>query len=118
MHRYKDLIVWKKSIEMTLNIYELTKKFPASEKYGLVSQARRAAISIPSNIAEGSGKNSNIDFKRFLSIALGSCNELETQLLISNKLNYISESEYHKTEYEIHEVQNMLYGLQKSLLNT
>lgn len=105
-------------MKMVTHVYDLTRKFPRSEQYGLVSQIRRSAVSIPSNIAEGSGKNSNVDFNRFLSIAFGSCNELETQICISSKLNFITNKEYKSIEIEINEIQNMLYGLQKSLLNT
>jgi four helix bundle protein len=118
MHRYKELIVWRKSIEVVKQVYMLTEKFPQTEKFGLSLQIRRSAVSIPSNIAEGAGKRTNVDFKRFISIANGSCNELETQLFLSEELKYITPAEYSRINCEINEIQNMLFSLQKSLLYT
>lgn len=89
MHRFKDLDIWKKSRQFCSEIYIITNRFPEEEKFGLVSQLRRAAISIPSNIAEGSSRKSNKDFARFLQIALGSAYEIETQLLIASDLKFI-----------------------------
>ena len=86
---HKDLDVWKKSMDLVEGVYRLTKSFPDSEKYGLTNQMRRCAVSIPSNIAEGAGRNSKKEFKQFLYISLGSISELETQLIISSKLNYL-----------------------------
>lgn len=86
---HKDLKVWKESMELVVLIYAATKEFPKDELYGLTSQIRRAAISIPSNIAEGAGRNGSKEFIRFLYIALGSLSELETQLEIAIKLNYV-----------------------------
>ena len=93
MHRYKDLKFWQISRVFCKDIYLLTSKFPEDEKFGLVSQLRRASVSISSNIAEGSSRLSNKDFSRFLIIALGSCYEVETQLLLSCDLEFISENE-------------------------
>ena len=90
MHRFKELKVWKKSRAFCKHIYEITSLFPESEKFGLVNQLRRASVSIPSNIAEGASRKSNKDFSRFLEIAIGSCYEVETQLLITNDLGYIN----------------------------
>ena len=90
MHRYKELKFWQFSRMFCVEIYNLTNSFPKDEKFGLVSQLRRAAVSIPSNIAEGASRKSDKDFSRFVEIALGSCYEIETQLLISNDLNYLS----------------------------
>ncbi len=118
MHRFKELDVWKTSMELVEEIYKVTEGFPRTEQFGIVNQIRRSAVSIPSNIAEGAGKNSNNDFNRFASIATGSCNELETQLLISLGLDYISKENYYKIEMKLHKIQNMLFGLQKSLRNT
>jgi len=92
MHRYKDLKFWQLSREFCKSIYTFTAIFPEEEKFGLVSQLRRASISIPSNIAEGASRKSNKDFSRFIEIALGSCYEVETQLLISNDLNFMSDN--------------------------
>ena len=85
---HKDLNVWKESIGMDTDVYNITKNFPGEEQFGLTNQIRRAAVSVPSNIAEGAARNSNKEFKQFLYIALGSIPELETQLIISNNLNF------------------------------
>ena len=89
--RFKDLRIWQKGIEIVSDIYILTKKFPKEELYGLTSQIRRSAISIPSNIAEGFRRYHNKEYKQFLYIALGSCAELETQIAIARMLKYITE---------------------------
>ena len=86
---YKDLIVWQKAIDLATWIYSLTSRFPKEELYGIVSQMRRAAVSIPSNIAEGQSRQHKSEFIQFLSIAKGSLSELETQLIISGRLKYI-----------------------------
>ena len=90
---FKDLRIWQKGIEIVTDIYILTKKFPKDELYSLTSQIRRSAISIPSNIAEGFRRYHNKEYKQFLYIALGSCAELETQMVIAGILKYISEDE-------------------------
>ncbi len=89
--RFKDLRIWQKGIEVVTDIYTLTKKFPKEELYGLTSQIRRSAISVPSNIAEGFRRYHNKEYKQFLYIALGSCAELETQIAIARMLKYITE---------------------------
>lgn len=91
MHRFKDLEIWKKSREFCSEIYEVTCHFPDEEKFGLTNQLRRASVSVPSNIAEGCSRRSNKDFSRFLEIAIGSLYEVETQLLISNDLGFLSD---------------------------
>jgi len=88
---FKDLKIWQKGIEIVSDIYILTKKFPKEELYGLTSQIRRSAISVPSNIAEGFRRYHNKEYKQFLYIALGSCAELETQITIAKNLKYITE---------------------------
>ena len=93
MHRYKELKFWQLSRTFCKDIYIITKSFPSDEKFGLISQLRRASVSIPSNIAEGASRTSNKDFARFLRISLGSCYEIETQLLISFDLGFIQEKE-------------------------
>ncbi len=90
---YRDLEVWRLSLSLVEDIYKATATFPASENYGLSQQIRRAAVSIPSNIAEGQFRNSSKEFRQFLAIALGSSAELETQLIIANKVNYLSTEE-------------------------
>ena len=115
MNRYKDLKVWQKAIELSIDIYQITEKFPKDERFGLVSQMNRSSVSIPSNIAEGAGRNGQKDFNNFLGIALGSCFELDTQLVISNKLNYLSDQEFEESELKLEHIQNMIVKLKKSL---
>ncbi|UWY27958.1 four helix bundle protein [Flavobacterium sp. TR2] len=91
MHQFKELLIWKKSRSFCSKIYSITATFPSEEKFGIINQLRRAAVSIPSNIAEGSSRNSNKDFARFLEIAIESAYEVETQLLISSDLGFINE---------------------------
>ena len=83
MHNFRELTIWKEAMEITKATYSITKKFPASELYGLTSQINRASVSIPSNIAEGSGRNGNNEFVHFLHISIGSCFELETQMILA-----------------------------------
>lgn len=111
MHNYKEFKVWKRSIALNVFIYECTRSFPVEEKFGLVSQMRRSAISIPSNIAEGSGRRTDKDFAHFLSIAHGSICELESQLFISLELKFISKEDFEKIINELKEIQKMLYVL-------
>jgi four helix bundle protein len=93
---YRELIIWQKSIQIVTNIYKLTRNFPKKKLFGLISQMRMCTISIPSNIAEGFGRNSQGDFKRFLNIALGSTYELKTQIEISLNLEYLNIENYKK----------------------
>ncbi len=109
---HQDLDVWKLSIEFVTNIYKETQKFPKSELYGLTSQIRRAAISIPSNIAEGAARSSRKEYIQFLYIALGSVAEIETQLIIAKNLNYMSINNYLK---EIKTIKSKLINLINSL---
>ena len=90
IRNHKDLEVWKKSMDLVSNIYKITESFPNKELYGLTNQIRRAAVSIPSNIAEGAARNSKKEFIQFLYIALGSLSELETQIIIANRLEYLN----------------------------
>ncbi len=115
MKNFKNLKVWQKGIELVKNIYKSTKEFPKEELYGLTSQMRRSAISVPSNIAEGSGRGTDKDFNRFLDIALGSSYELETQIIIAFELEFISEQDFNDLSMKINEEQKMIAGLQKSL---
>lgn len=93
MHRFKDLEIWKQSRIFCKEIYTITAEFPEIEKFGLTNQLRRASVSVPSNIAEGASRKSNLEFARFLEIALGSCYEIETQLLIANDLGFLNEKD-------------------------
>ena len=121
INSYKDLIVWQKSMDLTVEVYHLAKFLPKEETYALSDQMRRSAVSIPSNIAEGQGRNSTRDFVRFLSIARGSQTELETQLLICERLGYIS-SEKLKIAIElcdeVNKMLNVLITKLKSKLTT
>ncbi len=112
---YKDLEVWQKSIDMVTMTYTITDNFPSKELYTLTSQIRRAAISIPSNIAEGRGKRSTRDFMRYINIAYGSAAELETQLIISKNLGYVSSEESEPLFQEIARICRMLNGMLSSL---
>ncbi|MEX0722118.1 MAG: four helix bundle protein [Balneolaceae bacterium] len=113
MHNYKQLDVWDMAIDLATSLYSITKNHPKEEKYGLVSQMRRAAVSISSNIAEGAGRNSDKEFRQFLNIAFGSCSELETQLIISKRLAYLSPSDFEKLSSHLTEIQKMIYTLIK-----
>lgn len=108
IYSYKDLIVWQKSVELAKKIYNLTRKFPKDELYNSVSQMRRAAISIPSNIAEGNGRSHGKEYGHFLSIAYGSALELETQLIITKDLDFAGKGEYDVVEGLLIEVLKML----------
>ena len=105
---YKDLIVWQKSMALTGDIYKITEKLPKSETYGLTDQLRRAAVSVPSNIAEGHGRKTSKDFLHFLSIANGSCMEMETQLLICVQLKMLSNEDIKDLLTDINEISRML----------
>jgi len=115
MHRYKELNVWKRSREFCSSIYSITTKFPQDEKFGLTSQLRRAAISIPSNIAEGASRSSKNDFARILEISIGSSYEIETQLLIATDLKYISKENSVELSQTIISIIKMLSKLRSSL---
>jgi four helix bundle protein len=108
---YKELIVWQKAYELTLLVYKETEKFPKSEIFGLTSQLRRATVSIASNIAEGYQRQHGGEYVQFLSIAFGSCAEVETQLLICKDLHYLSENNSHILINLLTEVDKMLYAL-------
>ncbi|AZA72929.1 four helix bundle protein [Chryseobacterium indoltheticum] len=115
MANFKELLVWQKSINFVTEIYELTNDFPKNEMYGLISQIRRASISIPSNIAEGNSRRSVADYLQFLKIARGSCAEVETQLIIAQNLKFLNEEHYLKLNQDIIEISKMLNGLINSL---
>ncbi len=106
---HKDLDVWKKSMCFVTEVYRVTQSFPKAEIYGLANQMRRAAVSVPSNIAEGAGRAARKEFLQFLHIALGSLSELETQILIAGNLNYINDCESMTKEAAI--IQKLLNGL-------
>ena len=115
-HSYQDLRVWQKSIEFVTDIYKSTQHFPKTEMYGLVTQLRRAAVSVSSNIAEGQGRTTKKDFHRFLGQARGSLLEIETQLIVSANLGYIAADERKTLMAEAAAVKAMLNGLMESLV--
>ena len=112
---HKDLIVWKKGIELVKNIYQITNMFPNSEQFGLISQMRRCAVSVPSNIAEGCGRNSDKELIHFLYIALGSSSELETQIIISVELNFLEKEKATACLNLLNEIIKMITSLIKSI---
>ncbi len=115
MNSFRELKVWQKAMDLVTDIYAITTIFPQHEQFGITSQIRRSSISIPSNIAEGFGRNSNNEFVRFLRIAIGSLFELQTQLEISKNLKFISIEEFNKMLLESTEIEKMIKALIKSL---
>ena len=118
MSDYKKLAVWQKSHQFALNVYRATTAFPKDELYGLTSQIRRSSVSIPSNIAEGSGRGGNPELIRFLRIAAGSAHEAEYQLLLAHDLGYLKDEYYKQLEIESVEIKRMLAGLIQKLETT
>jgi four helix bundle protein len=117
IHNFKELQVWQKAMDLAVFAYQLTGYFPKEEKYGLISQIQRCAVSIPSNIAEGSGRVSNKEFQHFISIAMGSSFELETQVILAFRFRYINEEQLTAFEEMVRPVQKMSFGLYNSLQN-
>ncbi len=115
MHRYKDLKVWKKAVDLSYKVYEVTKEFPSEERFGLTSQMRRSAVSIASNIAEGAGRNTDGEFIQFLGISQGSAFELETQTLIASEMNFIEKAQSTFIIDEINSISNMIFKLKQNL---
>ena len=115
MHNLKELKIWNKAIDLTVEVYKATADFPKEEKFGLTSQIRRSAVSIPSNIAEGAGRNSNKEFGYFLGVSNGSSFELQTQLIVSNRLNLISDESVQPILNQLDEIQKMTYKFQQTL---
>ena len=113
-YRYKRLVVWQRAMALVVRVYKATESFPKHEQYGLISQMRRSAVSIPSNIAEGHGRNSDKELVRFLDIAKGSIYELDTQIEISRQLNYLKIQEAICISNMLDETSRMLSGLRKS----
>ncbi|MFP3868726.1 MAG: four helix bundle protein [Desulfobacteraceae bacterium] len=112
---FRDLDVWRKSIDLVKEIYQITGKFPPSEIYGLTNQIRRAAVSIPSNIAEGQGRNSAKEFRQFLGIALGSIAEIETQLIIAQEIGYLSNEKFDFLIISLDTIRKMIKSLANAL---
>jgi len=114
VRQYQDLIAWQKAMDLVIHVYKVTDEFPRKEMFGLTNQLRRAAVSVPSNIAEGQAR-STVEFVRYLSVAQGSLQEIETQILIACRLDYINASQKPKLIEMITEVGRLLRGLSRSL---
>jgi four helix bundle protein len=116
MHNFKSLKVWQKATDLAVNVYKAMASLPAEEKYGLISQMKRCSISIASNIAEGSGRGTELQFKHFLNISQGSAFELETQLIVANRLGLLSDELTKILVDDVTEVQKMIYSLEKKII--
>jgi four helix bundle protein len=112
---YKDLEVWKLAVGLVKAVYQATNKFPASENFGLTNQIRKAAVSVPSNIAEGQGRNSPKEFRQFLSFGLGSLGELETQLIIAQEIEYLTVEELNPLLTSLDRIRKMMKGLSNKI---
>jgi len=115
-HRIKDLKIWIMAKQIAVDVYLLTSNFPSDEKFGLTNQMRRCSVSVASNIAEGSGRNSNGEFKQFLGIARGSLYELETQLIISQEVGLITELNCNDLLLKIDELNKMIFSFKEKLI--
>jgi four helix bundle protein len=116
MQDFRKLVVWQKAHQLTLKVYRITRTYPLEELYGLTSQTRRAAASIPTNIAEGCGRNGGADLARFLHIAAGSASELDYHLILARDLDFINRQDQAKLFKDISEIKQMLYSLHKKVL--
>jgi len=115
MKDFRQLAVWEKGHHLALEIYKATTEFPKEELYGLTSQIRRATVSIPTNIAEGCGRNTDADFARFLQIAMGSASETEYEIILAHDLNFLTNENYEKLHSHIEEIKRMLASLIKTI---
>ncbi|MCX6171578.1 MAG: four helix bundle protein [Flavobacterium sp.] len=118
MHNFEKLKIWQKAMDIAIEVYEVSLLLPSDEKFNLIHQIKKCAISIPSNIAEGSGRNHNKEFVQFLGIANGSTFELITQLILAKRLNLIKEEKIQSIIIQLVEVSNMNFSLQKTLKTT
>ena len=112
---HENLHVWRRAVEFVVRVYDLTKSFPSEEKFGLTSQIRRAAVSIPANIAEGAARKSHKEFIYFISNAQDSVSELATELLIAHRLGYLSRDKYEASKDELNQIGRMLFGLARNI---
>ncbi len=115
MHNFEKLLFWQKSIVLAKNVYIICQEISNDEKFGLISQIKRSAVSIPSNIAEGSGRNGSKEFNHFLTVALGSAFELQTQLILIRELNLLPEEKINALLSEVSEIQRMIYSFKNNL---
>jgi four helix bundle protein len=112
---FKDLEVWRQSIQFAKDVYRLTEKFPSHELYGLTSQVRKAVVSIPFDIAEGQCRNSSKEFRHYLAMALGSLGEVETQLIISKEIDYLTQAELDYLQSPINDIRKMIMALSRKI---
>lgn len=115
MHNFRELKIWQRSMDFVVVIYTIVQQLPQDERYGLVSQIKRSAVSIPSNISEGAGRGTNPQFKHFLEIAMGSCNELITQIELSFRLKFIPENQRDNVLDEAIQIYKMILGFYNTL---
>jgi four helix bundle protein len=115
VRNYRDLLAWQRAMDFVVLVYRVTSGFPSDERFALTSQLRRSSVSVPSNIAEGEGRFSKADFKRFLSIAHGSLREAETQLMVASRLNYVTQDKIQNALELAGEVGRLIRGLSKSI---
>ncbi len=115
MRDFHELKVWAKAHRLVVSIYEVTQHFPSEERFGLTQQIRRTAVSIPSNLADGCGRNTEPEMARFLDIASGSASELDYQILLARDLRYLDEDNYQKLAHQVQEVRRMLYAFMKTM---
>ncbi len=115
MKTYREFIAWQKAMHFVTEIYKITQTFPKEELYGITSQIRRSAVSIPSNFAEGFGRNGNNEFLRFIRIAIGSLYECQTQLEVSSNIEYLSKESFEELYHKTKEIEALLRGLEKKL---
>lgn len=113
---HKRLLAWQKSMDLVVAVYDITRSFPRAETYGLTSQVRRASVSVPSNISEGAAGRSVTQFRNFLSVAIGSLNEISTQLEIAYRVGYLDRRQLDAVESQVNECLALTYGLRKSLI--
>ena len=118
MHDFRKLRVWQDAVEFVIEVYRIVRQFPAEEKFNLISQLNRAAVSIPSNSSEGAGRGGNGEFIQFLNYASGSCSEVFTQLIIANRLGYISGEEFEKTDVRLNSIHRMIHKVISNLRST
>ena len=116
MHNYRELKVWQRAMDFVLEVYRVTNMFPKDEKFGLTSQLRRCVVSIPSNISEGAGRATNNQFRYFLEMAMGSCNEAQTQLELSSRFNYLTKEVADKLLDEGQQIYKMILAFYNTLL--
>ena len=115
---YKELLAWQKAMDLVVEVYQATANFPRDERFGLTNQLRRASVSVPSNIAEGQGRGPTQDFVRFLCIARGSVQEVDTQLTLATRLGFLTQTEYDRVASLIVEVAKLINGLIRSIPTT